>query len=94
MTARNGVLEMGNGKEMLTFPGPGGYEIRWAPGAVHMPLKRAMSGHLMAPLTHYDKLPKKTGIKPEPAPTLHAVQTEEHAEVANRIGQPVASSPL
>ena len=37
MTARNGVLEMGNSKEMLTFPGPGGYEIEWSPGAVHMP---------------------------------------------------------
>ena len=80
MSAKNGVLEMGKGLERLTFPGPGGYRIEWAPGAVHMPLERAMSGHLMVPLTAYDKLPKKRGgiQDPGPIPTLHALQVSEN----------------
>jgi len=78
MAGKNGVLEMGAGKERLTFPGPGGYRIDWAPGAVHMPLERALSGHLMAPLTAYNKLPQQGGIKKDDAmPTLCALQAND-----------------
>ena len=78
MSDKNGVLEMGRGRERLTFPGPGGYEIKWAPDAVHIPLERAKSGHLMAPLTAYDKLPTATGgVKPEAVPTLHAMKVDD-----------------
>ena len=80
MSAKTGVLEMGRDMERLTFPGPGGYSINWAPGAVHMPLQRAMSGHLMAPLTAYDKLPKTGGVKQEGVPTLHAVVHDDNDE--------------
>ena len=30
VSAKNGVLEMGQGKEFLTFPGPGGYKLEFA----------------------------------------------------------------
>ena len=36
MASKNGVLEMGTGKESITFPGPGGYKFEWAPGGVHV----------------------------------------------------------
>ena len=31
MSDKMGVLEMGEGKERLAFPGPGGYKIEWSP---------------------------------------------------------------
>ena len=61
MQRQGAVLEMAAGKERLTFPGPGGYEIRWAPGARHMPLERAPSGHLIIPCDHYDRIPTAKG---------------------------------
>ena len=81
MSDKKGVLEMGKGQERLTFPGPGGYRIEWAPGAIHMPLERALSGHLMAPLTAYDQLVKpEGGVKSEGIPTLHALQVDSPVE--------------
>ena len=78
MSAKNGVLEMGKGKEFLTFPGPGGYKLEFAPGAIRMPLERASSGHLMLPLAEYDKLPKAGGIQKEDSVlTLHALQQDD-----------------
>ena len=46
LTAQNAILQMGEGREMLSFPGPGGYTIEYSPGSVHIPLHRAPSGHL------------------------------------------------
>ena len=94
MSGKNGVLEMGAGKERLTFPGPGGYRIDWAPGAIHMPLERALSGHLMAPLTAYNKLPKQQGgIKKEDAmPTLHALQANDPSSPILRDRAPAPQS--
>lgn len=40
----------------MTLPGPGGYEITWAPGAVRLPLEPAPSGHLILPTDAYDKI--------------------------------------
>ena len=34
---------------MLTIPGPGGYEIIWAPRAVRIPVVDAMSNHAVIP---------------------------------------------
>ncbi len=47
MKSKRSVLEMTDGKEVLSFPGPGGYEIKGAPGTVEVPLKTAPSGHLL-----------------------------------------------
>ena len=44
--ANRGVIETKADGRMLTFPGPGGYEVNWAPGAIHIPLTPAPSGHL------------------------------------------------
>ena len=72
MSARRAILEMEEGKEFLTFPGPGGYTLTDSPGSIRIPLVRAMSGHLMAPLDYYDKVPKTTGVVEEKS-VLHAV---------------------
>ena len=49
MSARDGVLEMKDGGECLTFPGPGGYKIEWSPGTKRLPMVPAPSGHLVIP---------------------------------------------
>ena len=61
----NGVIETINGQAFLTFPGPGGYKIVWEPGALHMPLIKAPSGHLCIELDHYDKIPTSSGGVPD-----------------------------
>ena len=61
MQAGDGVVETGVKQKRLTYPGPGGYEITWAPGAVHFDLESAPSGHLLIPVDNYDKLPSDTG---------------------------------
>lgn len=73
MSARRTILEMEEGKEFLTFPGPGGYTLTASPGSIRIPLVRAMGGHLMALLDHYDKVPKATGVVDEKS-VLHAVE--------------------
>ena len=82
MSDNMGVLEICEGKERLAFPGPGGYKIEWSPGTVFMPLERACSGHLMMPLTAYDKLPVQGGLKKDATPTLHATQADPVSPVA------------
>ena len=61
MQASSGVVETGVKQKRLTYPGPGGYEITWAPGAVHFDLESAPSGHLLIPVDNYDKLAPAAG---------------------------------
>ena len=61
MQASDGVVETGVRQKRLTYPGPGGYEITWAPGAVHFDLESAPSGHLLIPVDNYDKLAPAAG---------------------------------
>ena len=56
MTSRNAVLQMQQGRECLTFPGVGGYEIQWSPGTIHIPLDRAPSGHLVFRTDAFDRV--------------------------------------
>jgi hypothetical protein len=71
MARQNGVLEMGDGHEYLTFPGPGGYSIEWSPGTKRYALERAISGHLLLPCDEFDKVaPKKSGLI-EPMTTFY-----------------------
>ena len=44
-SSKKGVLEMDPGKQALTFPGPGGYEIDWKPGATRIAVEKALSSH-------------------------------------------------
>ena len=71
----NGVIETCNGQAFLTFPGPGGYRIEWAPGALHMPLTKAQSGHLCLELDHYDKIQQSSGGVPARERVLYSGQS-------------------
>ena len=64
MSRNNGVLEMAEGREYLTYPGPGGYTINWSPGTKRYKLERAESGHLILPCDSFDKLERQVGGLP------------------------------
>ena len=66
MAAKGAILEMQEGQEYLTFPGPGGYKIEFAPGATRIKLEKAPSGHLVIPCDGFDKVDsKKSGGVPD-----------------------------
>ena len=75
MTEKGGVVEINKDRKIFTIPGPGGYEIKWAPGAVHIPMETALSSHLMVPCDHYHDVPAKTGLPPKEV-TLHATPVQ------------------
>ena len=83
MKNKNAVLELQDGKETLTFPGPGRYTVNWSPGTVRIPMEAAMSGHLMVGCTNYDKLPRQRGGVEATTDTLHATP----ADVDEKIEQ-------
>ncbi len=83
MAEKQGVLEMGKGKERLSFPGPGGYKIEWSPGTIHLPLTPAPSGHLMMPCAEFDRVPSPTGGLETPVTTLHATGSTSQATSAS-----------
>ena len=56
---------------MLTFPGPGGYEIVFASGYQQFKLENAPSGHLVIPISDFSKVKKAGGIAP-PRTAFHA----------------------
>ena len=68
MAENNAVLDMSPGNERLIFLGPGGYKPEWSPGTKIIPLEKACSGHLMIPLTAYNKV-GNYGVKQE-TPTM------------------------
>ena len=80
MADKKAILEMTPGKEALIFPGPGGYEIKLAPGHTKIPLKKAPSGHLCIPTDHFSSVSSSSnsssssasGGLPPPQFTLHA----------------------
>ena len=77
--SKGGVIETRDGEETLTFPGPGGYEIRWAPGARHIKLKSTPSGHLCIPLGDFSSIrPSRGGVATEPS-IFHATPGDENA---------------
>ena len=61
MRSKSAILEMGEGKERLTFPGEGGYTIEWSPGTMHIPLEVAPSGHYVIPCDSYENIQQQTG---------------------------------
>ena len=61
MSRQHGVLEMTEGQEFLTFPGPGGYQVEWSPGTRRYKLERASSGHLILPCDAFNKVAKNLG---------------------------------
>jgi hypothetical protein len=61
MSRQGGVLEMTEGREYLTFPGPGGYQVEWSPGTRRYKLERATSGHLILPCDSFTKVANNKG---------------------------------
>ena len=87
MRSKNAVLEMSPGKEMLTFPGPGGYKIEWSPGTVHIPLTVAPSGHYVIPCDSYEKLsPQQGGLATET--TVLLAELDEYRAHEASVPQP------
>ena len=87
MSRQNGVLEMKEGEEFLTFPGPGGYSIEWSPGTRRYKLERAPSGHLILPCDSYEHLTQsKGGLTP---PTREFFTNDANAK---QEGQSAAST--
>ena len=95
---KKGILETEPGKEMLTFPGPGGYEITFAPGYQQFKLEQAPSGHLVIPISDFGKVKKPSGVPP-PKTAFHAIEdTGEQSfstssSSATEIGARIGTSP-
>ena len=49
MQEKDTVLILRKGKQMMVFPGPGGYKIEWSPGTKLLPMIPAPSGHMVVP---------------------------------------------
>ena len=71
MSRERGVLEMTDGEEYLTFPGPGGYTIEWAPGARRFKLERPPSGHLILPCDAFTGASEPQGGVATPSIAFH-----------------------
>lgn len=79
MSRMKAVLEMTEGEEYLTFPGPGGYTIDWAPGSRRYKLEKAPSGHLILPCDNFFQAKKETGGVATPRINLLAEQHQPPA---------------
>ena len=58
MQEKDSVLILRKGKEMIAFPGPGGYKIEWSPGTRLLPMMPAPTGHLVIPCDRFEELNK------------------------------------
>jgi hypothetical protein len=79
ISAKGGVIETESGKQMLTFPGPGGYKIEWSPGTEHFPLTAAPSGHLVIPLSDFKSVPPAVGGIKKEGIAFHARAEDPHS---------------
>ena len=87
VSAKRGVIQTGKGDQMLSFPGPGGYEIKWSPGTQHFKLKSAPSGHLLVPLGKFsDVKPAERGGVAEAPTVFHATSQETDPSTADSGG--------
>ena len=58
MQDKDAVILLRKGKEMIVFPGPGGYKIEWSPGSLLLPMVPSPSGHLVIPCDKYAEVDK------------------------------------
>ena len=61
MQAKDAVIIMRKGKEMMFFPGPGGYTISWSPGTKLLPMEAAPSGHMVIPCDKFAEASSSSG---------------------------------
>ena len=54
MQEKDAVILLRKGKEMIVFPGPGGYKIEWSPGTKRLHMVPAPSGHLVIPCDKFE----------------------------------------
>ena len=66
----------GKGNGSLTIPGPGGYTVKYEPGATHMKIEMAQSGHPMVACGEFDKVKAAVGVEPKIG-TFHAIPKME-----------------
>ena len=65
MQDKDAVILLRKGKEMIVFPGPGGYKIEWSPGTKRLPMVPAPSGHLVIPCDKYDEIDQRQANRTE-----------------------------
>ena len=96
MRRKKAVLQMEAGKEMLTFPGDGGYTIEWSPGTVHIPLSIAPSGHYVIPCDQFGQIKTQTGGLVSKKTILHSMadQTDDEDEPKSRPSTASSSASI
>ena len=75
MQGKDSVLILRKGKEMIAFPGPGGYKIEWSPGTKLLPMTAAPSGHLVIPCDYFDDAVNTKHTEPLVFHTDHTIPT-------------------
>ena len=65
MQDKDAVIVLRKGKEMMVFPGPGGYKIEWSPGTKLLPMHSAPSGHMLIPCGKFQDVSKSKNPKGE-----------------------------
>ena len=93
MSKNRAVLEMTDGQEYLTYPGPGGYKIEWSPGTRRYKLERAPSGHLILPCDAFSQLTVVAGGVRETTEQWHATTTATTATPVVEEEQSTDSTP-
>ena len=88
---KEGVIQTRKGWKMISFPGPGGYEIKWSPGTQHIELMSAPSGHMLIPLGDFTRVAPQTGGVPDEPRILHATG-EAPTSDARSSGEPAPTS--
>ncbi len=56
MQEKDAVIILRKGKEVIAFPGKGGYRIHWSAGTKLLPMVPAPSGHLVVPCDEFSKI--------------------------------------
>ncbi len=90
--SKRGVLETDRDGPFLTFPGPGGYKIEWAPGAIRLPLQQAPSGHLVLVTDAFGNLQSSGGIAPPSLSLLAKLENEGTEQPPMSVLDPASSS--
>jgi hypothetical protein len=86
MSKQNSVLEMAEGHEYLTLPGPGGYSVTWSPGTARYKLERAPSGHLILPCDEYRKVDRTRAGVAEPMVSFYGTRVATPKKTTCEIG--------
>ena len=90
MSNHNAVLEMAPGREMLTLTATGGYTISWGSDAIHIPLERAPSGHLVFRTDAFQSIPRRGGGLP---PTVYGLYSHINRQYQETPDVPIGVAP-